>query len=86
MASLPTVNPNQPGQNGRSTRLFNRATLGVYELGSTFKPITIATAMDAGVVTLDRPALRRRRAAPDRPASRIHDDHPIGRRSTCPRC
>ena len=35
----------------RQTRCYNRATMGVYELGSTFKPITIAAAMEAGVVT-----------------------------------
>jgi cell division protein FtsI (penicillin-binding protein 3) len=49
MASLPELNPNVPGQGSPEAR-FNRATLGVYELGSTFKPFTVAMAMDAGIV------------------------------------
>jgi cell division protein FtsI (penicillin-binding protein 3) len=49
MTSLPELNPNAPGQGSMEAR-FNRATLGVYELGSTFKPFTVAMAMDAGVV------------------------------------
>ena len=49
MTSLPQLNPNAAG-NGTSEARFNRATLGVYELGSTFKPFTVAMAMDAGVV------------------------------------
>ena len=50
MASAPTFNPNAAGRSDASA-LYNRATMGVYELGSTFKPITVAAAMDAGVVT-----------------------------------
>jgi cell division protein FtsI (penicillin-binding protein 3) len=50
MTSLPTMNPNAAGQASPEQR-FNRATLGVYELGSTYKPFTVAMAMDAGVVT-----------------------------------
>ncbi len=49
MTSLPQLNPNAAG-NGTQEARFNRATLGVYELGSTFKPFTVAMAMDAGVV------------------------------------
>ena len=39
MTSLPQMNPNVPGRAPPEAR-FNRATLGVYELGSTFKPFT----------------------------------------------
>jgi cell division protein FtsI (penicillin-binding protein 3) len=49
MASLPEFDPNTAGASG-AKNVFNRATNGVYELGSVFKPITIAAAMDAGVV------------------------------------
>ena len=49
MTSLPQLNPNAAGQGSPEAR-FNRATLGVYELGSTFKPFTVAMAMDSGVV------------------------------------
>ena len=50
MASAPTFNPNAAG-NSDPNALFNRATMGVYELGSAFKPITVAAAMEAGVIT-----------------------------------
>ena len=49
MTSLPELNPNAAGK-GSDDERFNRATLGVYELGSTFKPFTVAMGMDAGVV------------------------------------
>src|SRR6185369_13199425 len=49
MTSLPQLNPNAAGQ-GTDEARFNRATLGVYELGSTFKPFTVAMAMDSGIV------------------------------------
>jgi cell division protein FtsI (penicillin-binding protein 3) len=49
LTSLPEVNPNDPGRGSMEAR-FNRATLGVYELGSTFKPFTVAMAMDSGIV------------------------------------
>ncbi len=49
MTSLPELNPNVPGHGSMEAR-FNRATLGVYELGSTFKPFTVAMAMDSGII------------------------------------
>ena len=49
MTSLPQLNPNAAGQGSPEAR-FNRATSGVYELGSTFKPFTVAMAMDAGII------------------------------------
>jgi cell division protein FtsI (penicillin-binding protein 3) len=49
LASLPEFDPNVAGASG-AKNVFNRVTNGVYELGSTFKPLTVAAAMDAGVV------------------------------------
>ncbi|HUE79299.1 MAG TPA: penicillin-binding protein 2 [Sphingomicrobium sp.] len=49
MTSLPQLNPNAAGKGSDEAR-FNRATLGVYELGSTFKPFTVAMAMDSGII------------------------------------
>lgn len=51
MTSLPDFDPNDPGA-AASNAKFNRATLGVYEMGSTFKTFTIAQALDSGVATL----------------------------------
>ena len=50
LASLPSFDPNR-GDLARNALVFNRASNQVYELGSTFKPFTIASAIDAGVVT-----------------------------------
>ncbi|HYJ29797.1 MAG TPA: penicillin-binding protein 2 [Allosphingosinicella sp.] len=82
MASAPTFNPNSAGR-ADANALYNRATMGVYELGSVFKPITIAAAMEAGVVT--SPAQRWDASAPV-PIGRfrISDDHPLGRAITVP--
>jgi cell division protein FtsI (penicillin-binding protein 3) len=49
MTSLPQLNPNIAGNMDGEAR-FNRATLGVFELGSTFKPFTVAMALDTGDV------------------------------------
>ena len=49
MTSLPSFNLNVSGQ-VTPEQQFNRSTLGVYELGSTFKPFTVAMGMDAGVI------------------------------------
>ncbi len=50
MASLPEFDPNRIDENGVKN-MFNRVTNQVYELGSTFKPLTVAAAIDAGTVT-----------------------------------
>lgn len=52
MASLPDFDPNRPNETPDVNR-FSRATLGVYEMGSTFKTFTTAMALDTGVVTLN---------------------------------
>ncbi len=51
MASLPTFNPNST-KTLTNEALFNRATLGVYEQGSTFKIFNTAMALDTGKVTV----------------------------------
>jgi cell division protein FtsI (penicillin-binding protein 3) len=76
LASLPSFNPNLIDSAG-AANIFNRFTNQVFELGSTFKPITIAAAIDAGVVT----DLSRRYPAghPLKVGNReIHDSHYLG--------
>jgi cell division protein FtsI (penicillin-binding protein 3) len=56
IASLPDFDPNDrprpPTQGSPSdSPLFNRAVQGVYELGSVFKPLAMAQALDLGLVT-----------------------------------
>ena len=50
LASLPSFDPNRIDAEG-AKHMFNRVTNEVYELGSVLKPITIAAALDTGVVT-----------------------------------
>jgi cell division protein FtsI (penicillin-binding protein 3) len=50
LASFPTFNPNAAGKFAPDSQ-YNRASMGVYELGSTFKPLTVAAALDAGTIT-----------------------------------
>jgi cell division protein FtsI (penicillin-binding protein 3) len=59
MVSLPDFDPNHPGASDPdhpglsfADRMFNRDTLGVYELGSIFKIFTVAMALDCGTSTL----------------------------------
>jgi cell division protein FtsI (penicillin-binding protein 3) len=51
MVSLPDYDPNNPRQALDPQRL-NRLTTGVFELGSTYKALTVAMALDSGKVTL----------------------------------
>ncbi len=91
MASLPSFNPNRPvfadipdhGEvivDGRYpiSRQTNFVTNRVFELGSTFKPLTVAAALDAG--TVRNLALRYDASAPLEVAGfKIRDSHPSGR-------
>ena len=52
MISLPDYDINKR-ENLQDRVFINRSTKGVYELGSVFKTITIASALDAGVVETD---------------------------------
>ncbi len=75
LASLPEFDPNRIDATGEGN-MFNRVTNQVYELGSTFKPLTVAAAIDAGTVT---DLSRRYPAAPLHIAGfTIHDDEDLG--------
>jgi cell division protein FtsI (penicillin-binding protein 3) len=77
MTSLPSFNPNDPA-GATPEQMFNRATLGVYELGSTFKTLTLAMGMDLGVIR--SMGQRYDATAPLHIGRfRINDDHPLGR-------
>ncbi|MDX2028307.1 MAG: penicillin-binding protein 2 [Alphaproteobacteria bacterium] len=49
MVSLPDFEPQRPGKSSDEA-LFNRSTLGVYEMGSTFKIFNTALALDSGLI------------------------------------
>ena len=57
MVSLPDYDPNNPKQALDPTRI-NRLTTGVYEMGSTFKALTIAMGLDSGKINLNRRSMR----------------------------
>jgi cell division protein FtsI (penicillin-binding protein 3) len=51
LTSVPDYDPNNPREVNDPTRI-NRLTTGVYEMGSTFKVLTVAMALDSGKATL----------------------------------
>lgn len=75
LASLPEFDPNRVDAEGQKS-VFNKVTNQVYELGSTFKPLTVAAAIDAGTIT----DLSRRYPATPFPIGgfTISDSHPLG--------
>ncbi len=61
MLSLPDFDPNHPGATDpklspaeAKERIFNKITLGAYELGSVFKTFNTAMALDSGVATMTK--------------------------------
>jgi cell division protein FtsI (penicillin-binding protein 3) len=81
MASLPTYDANR-AKTITNEALFNRATLGVYEQGSTFKIFNTAMALDSGKVTLSSVFDATSPIKIDR--FTINDDHPQRRPLTVP--
>lgn len=72
MAALPSFNPNKLTRGGAGQ--MNNMTQSVYELGSTFKPLTMAEAIESGVVP--NMAKRYDATAPIRIGRfQIRDDH-----------
>jgi cell division protein FtsI (penicillin-binding protein 3) len=81
MASLPTYDANK-AKTITNEALFNRATLGVYEQGSTFKIFNTAMALDSGKVTMSSVFDATNPIRIDR--FTINDDHPQRRPLTVP--
>lgn len=81
MASLPDFDPHEPGKASADAR-FNRATQGVYEMGSTFKTFTMAMALESGAATMQSgyDATKPIRVA----RFTINDSHPENRWLTVP--
>ncbi|MBX9635215.1 MAG: penicillin-binding protein 2, partial [Magnetospirillum sp.] len=76
MVSLPDFDPNDPPA-GQSDALFNRATKGAYEMGSTMKLFNTAMAIESGKFNINssidctKPLVFA--------GHTIHDDHPMNR-------
>lgn len=52
IVSLPDFDPNQPSL-ATKEELFNKATYGVYEMGSVFKIFTIALGLDKNIISVN---------------------------------
>ena len=76
LATLPTYNPNARNKVARE-RMRNRALTDVFEPGSTMKPFTIATALEAGKVRPDS-VIHTEAGALTIGPNTIHDAHPAG--------
>jgi len=76
MVSLPDFDPNNPREANDPDRI-NRLTTGVYEMGSTFKTLTLAMALDAGKATLN--SMYDARGPLHYGKFAIHDTHNMGR-------
>src|SRR5471030_200611 len=76
LASEPDYDPNNPREANDPTRI-NRLTTGVYEMGSTFKALTLAMALDTGKINLN--STFDARVPLHFGKFEIHDSHPEGR-------
>lgn len=52
MVSKPDFDPHFPSLSNEDS-LFNKATLGTYEMGSGMKAITLAVGLDTGIISMD---------------------------------
>ncbi|MGD0722586.1 MAG: penicillin-binding protein 2 [Roseiarcus sp.] len=82
LESLPDFDPNDPPDMTKDPTRINRVNVGVYEMGSTFKALSIAMALESGKVNLAsridaRDSLRYGRFT-------IHDFHATHRVLTVP--
>jgi cell division protein FtsI (penicillin-binding protein 3) len=82
LVSLPDYDPSNPGGVALEYSRINRLTKGVYEMGSTFKALTIAMALDSGKVQLT--SSFDARAPLHLGRFTIHDFHPQNRVLTVP--
>ncbi|PPQ29910.1 penicillin-binding protein [Rhodoblastus sphagnicola] len=80
-ASLPDYDPNDP-RDAQKEDNFNRLTYGVFEMGSTFKALTLAMAMDSGKFGLMSTVSGQAPLHIGRNV--IHDYHPKNRMLTLP--
>nr|WP_041807750.1 penicillin-binding protein 2 [Rhodopseudomonas sp. WA056] len=76
MVSLPDFDPNNPREANDPDRI-NRLTTGVFEMGSTFKTLTLAMALDAGKASLS--TMYDARGPLHYGKFKIHDSHNMGR-------
>jgi cell division protein FtsI (penicillin-binding protein 3) len=76
MVSLPDFDPNNPKEAHDPDRI-NRLTTGVYEMGSTFKTLTLAMALDSGKATIN--TMYDARYPLSYGKFKIHDTHPVPR-------
>jgi cell division protein FtsI (penicillin-binding protein 3) len=76
MVSVPDYDPNDPREALDPNRI-NRLTTGVYEMGSTFKALTLAMALDSGKFGLN--STWDARVPLHFGKFEIHDSHPEGR-------
>ncbi len=72
LASLPDFDPNNPSE-ALESKNINRMSVGVFEMGSTFKALTLAMALDSKRVKLNSRIDARQALALGR--FRIHDFH-----------
>ncbi|HRK97152.1 MAG TPA: penicillin-binding protein 2 [Alphaproteobacteria bacterium] len=80
--SLPDFNPHAPSGDENSPEMFNRLTLGMYELGSTFKIFTTAALLEKNHVSFSK---KYDTSQPLKIAGHtIHDYHPEKRPLSVP--